>query len=96
MTISPILNRPVCGSKMRTENLQAGCSFKPYRVGLDCRSKYKTDQRTMKRTVLIAMLALTTSGLAAATFLAGFALGLVAAVSGVWLLMFMVHTPSKI
>lgn len=81
---------------MRSEGLQIGYSFKPYRVCPVCQSKYTIDKKTKKRAALIAVFALVISGLYAVGFWEGFPLGLVAAASGAGLLVFTGYTLSKI
>ena len=89
-------NCPNCGSNIRIGSMKFGHSFKPYHVCPDCRAKFTTDTRTKERVVLIAIFALVTAGISTAGFIAGFPWGLVAAFSGIGLLIFSGYTLSKI
>ena len=81
---------------MRTRNLSAHHTLRPYQRCPDCRSRYTVDKDSKRRALLIALFALLLALLSGVTFLAGWPWGFASLFGGVVLLAYVGHTLSKI
>jgi len=81
---------------MRSRSLLSHYTLKPYRVCPDCHTKYTSDRKTKRRSIVIVILALVTLGLSIAVSVRGSEWLLPDVVSIVILWAYLGYTLSKV